>query len=48
VQHNENEVIDSEAGAMFSDIFILVESIENLDKMQQIKVISDMSPSDRK
>ena len=33
---------------MFSDIFILVESIENLEKMQQIKVISDMSPSDRK
>lgn len=33
---------------MFSDIFILVESIENLQKMQQIKVISDMSPADRK
>lgn len=48
VQHNEQEKIDSEAGAMFSDIFILVESIENLDKMQQIKVISDMSPADRK
>ena len=48
VQHNEHEKIDSEAGAMFSDIFILVESIENLDKMQQIKVISDMSPADRK
>jgi hypothetical protein len=48
VQHSENEVIDSESGAMFSDIFILVESIENLEKMQQIKVISDMSPTDRK
>ena len=34
VQHSASDQIDSEAGAMFSDIFILVESIENLDKMQ--------------
>lgn len=34
VQHNASEVIDSDAGAMFSDIFILVESIENLEKLQ--------------
>ena len=30
VQHNASESIDSDQGAMFSDIFILVESIENL------------------
>lgn len=48
VQHSAADDVNSEAGAMFSDIFILVESIENLDKMQQIKVISDMSPSDRR
>ena len=48
VQHSESESVNSEAGAMFSDIFILVESIENLEKMQKIKVISDMSPADRK
>ena len=33
VQHNPNEEVDSEAGAMFSDIFLLVESIEDLEKM---------------
>lgn len=48
VQHNPNEEIDSEHGAMFSDVFILVESIENLDKMQKIKVINDMAPDVRK
>ena len=40
VQHNQNEDIDSEQGAMFSDIFILVQSIGDLKKMQQLKVMS--------
>ena len=48
VQHNPNEEVDSEAGAMFSDIFLLVESIEDLEKMQKIKVINDMKPELRK
>ena len=43
IQHNPNDVIESEAGAMFSDIFILVDSVEDLHKMQQIKVQSDIS-----
>ena len=48
VQHNPNEEINGEHGAMFSDIFILVESIENLDKMQKIKVKNDEAPDVRK
>ena len=48
VQHSANDDVNSESGAMFSDIFILVESIENLDKMQKIKVINDMAPDVRK
>lgn len=47
VQHNANEEIDSEAGAMFSDIFILVQSVGDLDKMQQLKVMN-ASPDVRK
>lgn len=43
VQHNPNEDVESEAGAMFSDIFILIDSVDDLDKMQKIKVQTDVS-----
>ena len=43
IKHNENEICNSESGATFSDIYILVESIENLEKMQKIKVVNDMT-----
>jgi len=34
VQHNASDVIDSEAGAMFSDIFILIDSIDDAEKLK--------------
>jgi hypothetical protein len=34
VRHNEKENIDSKEGALFSDIFIMVEAIDDLKKLE--------------
>lgn len=41
IKQSKSEVIESEGGAAFCDIYLLVESIQNTNKMQQLKVISD-------
>lgn len=48
MRHSEKESLDSAEGAQFSDIHIMVESIDDIKKLEQMKVFNDLSAEERK
>ena len=47
MRHSEKESLDSAEGAQFSDIHIMVESIDDIKRLEQIKVFNDLSAEER-